>query len=69
MQERRISYKARIDLVVFDKGSVTTQQYVNEVLQNHVISFAIFLGENFRFDIQVLPWPARSPDVNPIEHN
>lgn len=83
-----ITYEARTDLVVFDRGSVNAQRYVEEVLQDHVVPFAPFIGENFRLmhdnarchtarsvtqyldevGIQVLPWPARSPDLNPIEH-
>lgn len=83
-----ISYEARTDLVVFDRGSVNAQRYVEEVLQEHVVPFAPFIGENFRLmhdnarchvassvtqylhevGIQTLSWPARSPDLNPIEH-
>lgn len=83
-----ISYMARTDLVVFDRGSMNAQRYAEEVLQDHVIPFAPFIGENFRLmhdnarchtarsvtqylnevGIQVLPWPARSPDLKPIEH-
>ncbi|CAH2100838.1 unnamed protein product [Euphydryas editha] len=83
-----ISYEARTELVIFDRGSVNAQRYVEEVLQDHVITFTTFIGENFRlmhdnarchvarsfteyFDeagIQTLPWPARSPDLNPIQY-
>lgn len=41
-------YEARTDLVVFDRGSVTAQRYVEEVLQDHGIPFSPFIGENFR---------------------
>ncbi|KAJ8729055.1 hypothetical protein PYW07_006751 [Mythimna separata] len=83
-----ITCEARTDLVVFVTGSVNAQKYVEEVLQDHVVPFAPFIGDNFRLmhdnarcstaksvtqyldavGIQVLPWPARSPDLNPIEH-
>ncbi|CAH2090861.1 unnamed protein product [Euphydryas editha] len=42
-------YEARNDLVIFYRGSVNVQRYVEEVLQDHVITFAPFIGENFRF--------------------
>lgn len=83
-----ISYEARTELVVFDRGSVNAQRYVEEILEPHVIPFAPFIGDDFRLmhdnarahvaglvteyldavGIARLPWPARSPDLNPIEH-
>jgi hypothetical protein len=43
-----ISYEARTDLVVFDRGSVNAQRYVDEVLQERVIPFEPFIGDYFR---------------------
>lgn len=83
-----ISYEARTDLVIFDRGNLNANRYVVEVLEPHVMPFAPFIGENFLLmhdnakahvarivtqyledvNILTLPWPARSPDMNPIEH-
>lgn len=40
-----ISYEAHMDLA-FDRGSATTQKYVDEVLQECGIPFASFIGDN-----------------------
>lgn len=79
---------ARTDLVVFDRGSLTADRYILEVLEENVVPFAPFIGDGFVLmqdnarphtalrtreylndvNIAVMEWPARSPDMNPIEH-
>lgn len=69
-------------------GGLTSERYINEVLEEHVVPYAGYVGENFLFmhdnarphtaaivqqylqevGIPVMEWPARSPDMNPIEH-
>ncbi|CAK1580956.1 unnamed protein product [Parnassius mnemosyne] len=83
-----ISYEAYTDLFIFDKAAVNLHRYIEEFLQEHVIPFAPFIGQNFvlmhdsagalvarsvteylnEVGNQTLPWPARSPDLSPIEH-
>lgn len=83
-----ISYNARTDLVEFDRCSVIAYRDLEEGLQDHIVTFTPFIGENFQslhdntrchvariviqyldeVGIQTLPWPARSPGLNPIEH-
>ncbi|GFU97160.1 transposable element Tc3 transposase [Trichonephila clavipes] len=46
---------SRIDLHIFDAGSVNGTRYLpNRSLESE--------------DIERMDWPARSPDLNPIEH-
>lgn len=67
---------------------LTSQRYIEEVLQEHVVPFGRLIGSNFLFmhdnarphtaaivrqylqevNVPVMEWPARSPDLNPIEH-
>lgn len=67
---------------------LTARRYVEEILEEHVVPFTGFVGENFKLmhdnarphtatvvrqyleevDVPVMAWPARSPDLNPIEH-
>lgn len=83
-----ISVTARTELVFIENGSLTAHRYVEEILQEHVMPFAPFIGNNFllmhdnarphtarcveqyinEVGIHVMEWPARSPDLNPIEH-
>lgn len=90
-----ISLEAKTDLVFIDGGAnpinrrgLTAIRYTQEVLENHVMPYAGFIGENMLFmhdnakphsakivkcylqevGIQTMEWPARSPDLNPIEH-
>lgn len=69
----------RTDLAVLKIRVVTTKSYCEEVLVSHVRNFRIvvgfiFIDDNTRQDllqsekIDRMEWPARSPDLNPIEH-
>lgn len=70
------------------QGSMTAHRYITEILEEHVVPYAGFVGEGFTLmhdnarahtagivrdylqevGIPVMQWPARSPDLNPIEH-
>ncbi|GFW13113.1 transposable element Tcb2 transposase [Trichonephila clavipes] len=82
----RINGRTRIHVVA--NGTMTGQQYIDEVLLPHVRLFRGAVGDKFVFmddnatchrtlavqdcldseGIQRLVWPARSPDLNPIEN-
>ncbi|GFW66917.1 transposable element Tc1 transposase [Trichonephila clavipes] len=71
---------SRTDLHIFDAGSVNGTRYCNEILLPYVRLFKGAMGLQFLFmddnaeqlleseDIERMDWPARSPDLNPIEH-
>ena len=79
---------ARTELVTVDGGRLTAGRYIREILEEHIVPFAPFIGECFilmqdnarahtagsvqeylnHVNIPVMQWPARSPDMNPIEH-
>ncbi|GFU22863.1 transposable element Tcb2 transposase [Trichonephila clavipes] len=79
---------SRIDLHIFDAGSVNGTRYCNEILLPYVRLFRGAMGLQFLFmddnapchrtvaveqlleseDIERMDSPARSPDLNPIEH-
>ena len=83
-----ISFYGRTELVVIERGSMTADRYIRECLEDHVVPYAPFVGDQFLFmhdnarphvaqvvtqylenvEIPRLDWPARSPDLNPIEH-
>lgn len=42
-----ISLTARTDLVVIQNGTVTAERYILEILEQHVVPFAPYIGENF----------------------
>lgn len=83
-----INLNSRTELVLVNRGSITADRYIREVLEPHVIPFARNIAGNFIFmhdnarphvarsvqnflrqeEIDVMVWPPRSPDMNPIEH-
>lgn len=90
-----ISLEAKTELVFITgpdtnrrSGGLTSQRYIEEILEEHVVPFSGFIGDNFVFmqdnarphtaaivrqyleevEVPVMAWPARSPDLNPIEH-
>lgn len=87
-----ISMEAKTELVFIETGGrvggLTANRYVEEILADHVVPYAGFVGENFILmqdnarphtaasvrqylqdvGIRTMDWPARSPDLNPIEH-
>jgi hypothetical protein len=83
-----ISMEASIELVVVNRGAMTANRYIKDILEPHVVPFAPFIGndsilmhDNARphiaqivneyldtVEIHHMIWPARSPDLNPIEH-
>lgn len=42
-----ISFEARTQLVVLDRGSMTADRYVTDILQEHVVPYAPFIGNSF----------------------
>lgn len=82
-----ISIDHRTELVVIN-GRLNARQYIDQVLDNHVLPMAAEIGDGFvlmqdnarphtaevtrtflqNHRIQVMDWPAISPDLNPIEH-
>ncbi|GFX10108.1 transposable element Tcb2 transposase [Trichonephila clavipes] len=76
-----ISWDTRSSLVVL-QGTLTARRYVDDILTPIVLSSrpgAIYQQDNARphtarlsqqclQGYDVLPWPARSPDLSPIEH-
>ncbi|KAJ4447717.1 hypothetical protein ANN_09725 [Periplaneta americana] len=83
-----INLIAQTDLVFVESGSRTVHTYIEEILWQHVLPFASFIGDNFmpmqdnthsrvaryvlqylnKVWIQLIQWPSRSPDLNPIDH-
>lgn len=83
-----ISLTGRTELVFIRRGALTAARYITEILEDHVVPYAGYIGENFELmhdnarphvarittdyleevGIRVMSWPARSPDLNPIEH-
>lgn len=90
-----ISLEAKTDIVFVtgpgvgpNSRGLTAHRYIEEVLAEHVVPFAGYIGDNFMLmqdnarphtaritqeylrevNIPAMDWPARSPDLNPIEH-
>ena len=83
-----ISWDGRTELVILDRGTLTAQRYLDEIISTHVRFYAGAIGDGFilmddnarphvarivqnyrhQEGIARLDWPARSPDLNPIEH-
>ena len=78
-----ISAQGKMDLHVIDNGTRTAERYVNEILDAHIRPYVGAIGPDFilmddnarahrarieQAAIVRLDWPARSPDLNPIEH-
>lgn len=47
MVSRGVPYEARTDLIMFDRGSVTAQRYVEDIFKT--TPFPPIIGENLRF--------------------
>ncbi|GFW33973.1 transposable element Tcb1 transposase [Trichonephila clavipes] len=66
--------------MVLIRGTMTTQWYVHDILQPYVFPILQRLPEGQCLashdkgsqdcfcTVTTLPWPARSPDLSPIEH-
>ena len=83
-----ITLVAKTDLHVFQRGNLTALRYISDILEEYVVPFAPFIGDDFMLmhdnarphvanvvteylnevGIRTLQWPARSPNLNPIEH-
>lgn len=83
-----INTQARTELIIVQNGSLTAIRYIEEILQEAVVPFAPFIGDNFVLmqdnarphvarivrhyledvGITTMNWPARYPDMNPIEN-
>lgn len=83
-----ISLTSRTDLVVLNNGNLNAERYILDILEQHVVPYAPYIGPDFllmqdnarphtaqvvqnyltEVEINVMEWPARSPDLNPIEH-
>ncbi|GFT09629.1 transposable element Tcb2 transposase [Trichonephila clavipes] len=63
-----IMINGRTRLHVVANGTMTGQRYIDEVLIPHVRLFRGAVGILDSEGIQRLVWPARSPDLNPIEN-
>ena len=73
--------RRKTNLIVV-QGNLNAQGYINQILQPEAVPFlqrhgpAILMHDNARIcpqflnrnNVNVLPWPAVSPDMNPIDH-
>ena len=69
-------WRRKTNLIVV-QGNLNAQGYINQILQPEAVPFlqrhgpAILMHDNARpnrNNVKILPWPAVSPDMNPIEH-
>lgn len=44
-----ISMEGRTDLYIVPRGSLTAERYIEEILQDYVVPYAPFIGDNFLF--------------------
>lgn len=83
-----ICFEARTELVPIRARSMNAEFYLENIIQDHVMPFAPFIGDTFllmhdnarphiartvsdylnEINMQIVEWPPRSPDLNPIEH-
>ena len=42
-----MSNAARTELVFVDRGTLNAQRHIEEILEDHVLPYAPFLGQNF----------------------
>ena len=42
-----ISMEAQTELVFIENGSLNAHHYINEILMNHIVPFAPFIGDEF----------------------
>ena len=59
-----MSYNDRSELVVV-QGNLTANRYINQILRPHLLPTRDYLTNQ---NVNVLPCPSKSPDLNPIEH-
>ncbi|GFU22510.1 transposable element Tcb1 transposase [Trichonephila clavipes] len=62
-----IGYHSRTPLVRI-AGTLNSQSYISEVLEPVVLPYLQGLATAIFQQIELLPWPARSPDLLPIEN-
>jgi hypothetical protein len=67
-----ISYAINPQLVHIP-GNRNAARYRDELLTPHMLPAINLCREGFQHDndnqnVRVLPWPSKSPDLNPIEH-
>nr|CAH7750892.1 unnamed protein product [Callosobruchus chinensis] len=65
-----ISLEACTELYIISTGSLIAVRYIDEILQDFVVPYVDFIGNNFiLMHDNARPHIARSPDANPIiEH-
>ncbi|GFS98350.1 transposable element Tcb2 transposase [Trichonephila clavipes] len=63
-----IAYNTRSPLVLI-RGTMTAQWYVHDILQqDNAQPHTARVSQDCLRTVTTLPWPARSPDLSPIEH-